>query len=198
MKRTTLPAVLALLAALLCASHSHAQTIRSYFSPNGGTAAAIIAEINNAHTSIDIAAYEITYTPIVTAILAAKQRGVSCRIIIDPKADNSKAKNLRALNAAAIPIRADHHEKLMHNKYAILDATTLITGSYNWSNDAELRNAENTLILRDPQTIADFAADFANHWNHSIPTTPGPPGIKRPTTPRANTFTTPTSPPQKE
>lgn len=198
MKRHTKIPVVALLAAISCACQSHAQEIQTYFSPNGGTAAAITREITNAHKSIDIAAYELTNTAISNALIAATARGVLCRIVIDPKADNPKAKTLRALKAAGIPIRPDHREKIQHNKYAIIDGTRLITGSYNWSNDAEHRNAENTLILNDPTTIKAFEADFATHWDHSTPGYSETRPTDQRTPPRAQPSPTSPSPHNKE
>ena len=73
----------------------------------------------------------------------------------------------KAMNSEGVPIRADRNEKLHHNKYAIIDGVTIITGSYNWSENAEKRNAENCLIIHDAKTASAFAADFNTHWEHS-------------------------------
>lgn len=164
-KRTFLTAFT--LAAISWACVLQAQQISIFFSPNGGTTAAIMAEIDKASTSLDVAAYELTSRPIAAAIIAAKTRGVTCRVIIDPKALGQHTEAIQSILAAGIPLLPDHREKIHHNKYAIVDGHITITGSFNWTNDAEKRNAENTVIIDDTTTATAFARDFAIHWSHS-------------------------------
>ncbi len=55
----------------------------------------------------------------------------------------------------------------MHNKYFIVDGKTLITGSYNLSDNAEHNTFENMLVLRAPtygDLIAKYEASFAKIW----------------------------------
>jgi len=50
--------------------------------------------------------------------------------------------------------------KLMHNKFCVIDASTTITGSYNWSNKAQL-NYENITITWDNEQLAlSFIEEF--------------------------------------
>ena len=46
---------------------------------------------------------------------------------------------------------------LMHHKFALVDERTLLTGSYNWTYNA---NAENLLVSADPALVAGFQAEF--------------------------------------
>lgn len=48
-----------------------------------------------------------------------------------------------------VPIRRALRWGLMHNKFCIIDNQMVITGSYNWTSNAELRNTENVTIRRD-------------------------------------------------
>jgi len=60
------------------------------------------------------------------------------------------------------------YAKQMHNKYFIFDGKTLITGSYNLSDNAEHNTFENMLVLRAPThsaLIARFETSFASIWN---------------------------------
>jgi hypothetical protein len=48
----------------------------------------------------------------------------------------------------------------MHNKFCIIDAETIITGSYNWTNKAQL-NDENILVIKDNHELAQqFMQEF--------------------------------------
>jgi len=61
----------------------------------------------------------------------------------------------RELDKAGVPLRFKyycyrwdyHYAKQMHNKYIIIDGKTLLTGSYNLSDNAELGTLENVVIL---------------------------------------------------
>ena len=52
----------------------------------------------------------------------------------------------------------------MHNKYVIIDGLTLVTGSYNWSANAEDNNFENAVFIQGGPLIQSFAADFEGIW----------------------------------
>jgi len=49
---------------------------------------------------------------------------------------------------------------LMHNKFCVIDFSTVITGSYNWSYKAE-KNFENVIITQNDTTLAEqFISEF--------------------------------------
>lgn len=49
---------------------------------------------------------------------------------------------------------------IMHNKFAVVDNQFVITGSYNWSTNAETRNDENVTILRDTKRATEYSLEF--------------------------------------
>lgn len=51
---------------------------------------------------------------------------------------------------------------IMHNKFCIIDNLIVITGSYNWSANAEYRNDENVLITSDHETATKYSVGFRN------------------------------------
>jgi hypothetical protein len=52
--------------------------------------------------------------------------------------------------------------ELMHNKFCVIDYSTVITGSYNWSYKAE-SNFENVIITSNDTTLAEqFISEFNN------------------------------------
>jgi phosphatidylserine/phosphatidylglycerophosphate/cardiolipin synthase-like enzyme len=48
----------------------------------------------------------------------------------------------------------------MHHKYAVIDGTTLILGSYNWTRNGEYVNKENLIIWRSPGMAKLFLDEF--------------------------------------
>lgn len=48
----------------------------------------------------------------------------------------------------------------MHDKFCVLDNQHVITGSYNWSNNAEFRNDENITIEHDSANATRYSLEF--------------------------------------
>jgi phosphatidylserine/phosphatidylglycerophosphate/cardiolipin synthase-like enzyme len=49
----------------------------------------------------------------------------------------------------------------------VLDGSTVITGSFNFTKNAEEKNAENLLVIRDKDLAAIYAANWQTHVAHS-------------------------------
>jgi phosphatidylserine/phosphatidylglycerophosphate/cardiolipin synthase-like enzyme len=49
----------------------------------------------------------------------------------------------------------------------IIDQDVVITGSFNFTNSAQSRNAENVLILRSPALAIEYRENWMDHWGHS-------------------------------
>jgi len=50
----------------------------------------------------------------------------------------------------------------------IIDRSTLITGSFNFTKAAEEKNAENLLVIKgNPQLIGKYLSNFEEHKGHS-------------------------------
>jgi phosphatidylserine/phosphatidylglycerophosphate/cardiolipin synthase-like enzyme len=140
-----------------------------YFSPNGGCTQAIVDAIGGARQRVLVQAYEMTSARIKSALLAASRRGVQVKTIFDPAALKENNSMAGALGAGGIPVFIDsyHRPGLAHNKVMVIDQAMVITGSFNFTNAAESRNAENLLVIRDPALAAAFERNFAAHLAHS-------------------------------
>jgi phosphatidylserine/phosphatidylglycerophosphate/cardiolipin synthase-like enzyme len=52
----------------------------------------------------------------------------------------------------------------------LIDGRTIITGSFNFTKQAETSNAENMLVIRDKPTLyAAYEGNFRRHLDHSVP-----------------------------
>ena len=64
----------------------------------------------------------------------------------------------------------DPHHAIAHNKVMVIDGHTVITGSFNFTNQAEHENAENLLVLKHyPDLVAAYRQNFAAHKAHARP-----------------------------
>lgn len=156
----------ALLAALT-ASLANGQEV--YFSPHGGCAAALVKAIDSAKTSVDIAAYSITPTPISEALLRASARGCTVRMVIDRRQKNQPTSTAHDLAASGVTTRADMLHTTMHAKLLLIDRTTAWCGSYNWTANAEKRNAEILLQISDKKAVASLSTWFDALFRTSTP-----------------------------
>jgi phosphatidylserine/phosphatidylglycerophosphate/cardiolipin synthase-like enzyme len=65
----------------------------------------------------------------------------------------------------------DHfHQKsnIWHHKAVVINKNILVTGSYNWSSSAEIKNLENIMIFSGPEAqhlVNDFLAEYNAMWN---------------------------------
>jgi phosphatidylserine/phosphatidylglycerophosphate/cardiolipin synthase-like enzyme len=169
MKARLLSVVLGLLCAALTppaaafAPAPTTQTVDVGFSPAGTAEALVIRSIQSARKSIRLAAYSFTDPKVVRALMDAKKRGADVAVVVDKAHNSSKAARaaLNLLVNAGIPTRTVDAYKQMHSKYAVIDGKHVQTGSYNYSNQAANRNAENVLVVWNQP---DLAASYAKNW----------------------------------
>ena len=138
-----------------------------YFSPNGGSQEAVITEINKARKSIDIAMYSFTSREIAQALILAKQRQVNVRIVLDSAQLKDHFSKSRFLSSKGINVKFHMGPGLMHDKFALIDARVLLTGSFNWTSSADKKNTENLLVITDKGLAQKYAKQFKHLWSQS-------------------------------
>ena len=137
------------------------------FSPSGGCTEAVVKEINAAKTSILVQAYSFTSAPIAKAMVDAHKRGVHVEVILDKSQRTEKYSSADFVQHAEIPVYIDAEHAIAHNKVMVIDGQTVITGSFNFTNAAEDRNAENLLVIHSPELAEKYAANWTTHLAHS-------------------------------
>jgi phosphatidylserine/phosphatidylglycerophosphate/cardiolipin synthase-like enzyme len=153
---------------------SPAAEVAVYFSPDGGARSAIVAEIEKAQAEVLVAAYALTDDHITAALLAAAKRGVQVAVVLDRRQTKANHSTGPVLARAGVPTRVDRREPLMHQKVIVIDRSTTLAGSFNFSEAAQTRNAEVLLVVRDPAVAQACAENFQTHWMHSQDITPTP------------------------
>jgi len=63
-----------------------------------------------------------------------------------------------------IPVRHETGTGLMHNKFAVVDDSITLTGSFNWTRAAESANDENLLKITSPDLARQYAEEFSELW----------------------------------
>ena len=128
------------------------------------TDAALQALLDGATTSIDAAIYDFSRANLRDALVNAHNRGVRVRVMGDDEAYQTPMYQpfYQSLAAAGIPVLYDMRGagSLAHNKFAVIDGTTVWTGSLNWSNTAATYNAENAIAIVSPHLAQAYTTEF--------------------------------------
>jgi phosphatidylserine/phosphatidylglycerophosphate/cardiolipin synthase-like enzyme len=135
--------------------------IEVYFSPEDGTLEHILSAVNAARESIYFLAYSFTSDDLRQALISRFEAGVTVAGIFDHDQYlfNTGTEYENLLNAG-IDVRLDGNPRLMHHKIIIIDQQVVITGSYNFSNNAEHNNDENTLIIHNQDIAAQYLEEY--------------------------------------
>ena len=144
----------------------NAEVLGVYFTPPAGAAAAIVQAIDASAHEVLVQAYGFTHNAMAQALVRAHQRGVKVRVLLDKKSQSSNRYVVNVFAQDQIEVRQDGKHAIAHNKVMVIDQELVITGSFNFTNSAETRNAENVLILKSPDLALQYRLQWQNHWAH--------------------------------
>jgi phosphatidylserine/phosphatidylglycerophosphate/cardiolipin synthase-like enzyme len=123
---------------------------------------ALIADIDAASDTIDLAVFEYNLTSVAEALVRAQQRGVVVRLALDR--ENLEKPEMAAwagvVEAAQIPIAWEESDAFLHSKFVIIDNALVWMGSWNATNNDTYRNNNNLLRITIPAIVANYAAEF--------------------------------------
>jgi phosphatidylserine/phosphatidylglycerophosphate/cardiolipin synthase-like enzyme len=134
---------------------------RDFADYHGGVDEVIAAAIGQVRGTLDIAAFEWNNPTITQAVLDAHNRGVRVRMVVDDEhALEDDHSTINQMIEAGIPVVDDSRTGLMHNKFMIMDSTTVWTGSMNYTINGAYRNNNNVLALRSRRVVEAFQNNF--------------------------------------
>lgn len=149
-------------------------TVEVLFSPHDDIEAAILRVLRGARRSIHVQAYLFTSRALAAALIDAKARGVSVEVLADgeqaARAENSR---IPQLLEAGIAVALEVRYAAAHNKIILVDAAeaggAVVTGSYNFTYSARLRNAENVVVLRgNPPVLRAYLDNWKRHRAEAV------------------------------
>ena len=145
--------------------------VEVYFSPSDQTTSQILRTIEGVDNTLEFGLLSFTRDDLGQAIIDKDiEFGVTARGIIEMK-NSSNGGEYDNLVAASVNVRS--HEGVahqLHHKYLITDASAtssdpiVLTGSHNWSNNAENNSDENTLIIHDATIANIYLQEFEKRW----------------------------------
>lgn len=132
------------------------------FSPNKDNGKEAVKYISEAKTSLLIAAYSLTSEEIGQGITLAQKRIRDVRLVCDKQQAQLKTALCKKLGG-----RIDKKSGLMHNKFIVRDSECVLTGSFNFTNNAIKSNRENFIIICDKDTAKAYADEFEKIWKNN-------------------------------
>ena len=145
----------------------HLNTVMPDYGPKT-MANALIDAIDNATTSIDFAVYGFNGAEeIIAALIAAKNRSVTVRGVVDSYASGSYPyRSTQDVVDAIGTVVADMDDRIMHNKFFVIDGRYVWTGSTNISRpeiDAEYYG-DVSVLIDNTQLAGIYTTEFAEMY----------------------------------
>ncbi len=135
------------------------------FSPGYECLNMITNTLRSAKKEALLCIFTISDNRIVDAIKEMKRNGVNIRIISDNlKLFDEGSDIMYMAEQLGIDVRVDKTDAHMHHKFAVIDRKYTITGSYNWTRSAEVRNYENVLLTDRKSITKAYRNEFERLW----------------------------------
>jgi phosphatidylserine/phosphatidylglycerophosphate/cardiolipin synthase-like enzyme len=132
-----------------------------YFSPDDGVADQLAALIRTAQKNIMFMAFSFTSDEIADAMLERSGAGVTVSgIFEESQVESNQGDEYSRMRRAGLDVHLDGNTRNMHHKVIIIDGKIVITGSYNYSANAEQSNDENVLVIHNPEVAALYLEEF--------------------------------------
>jgi len=121
-------------------------------------------------SNIGLALHYFSDETLRESVRAALERGAAIRLMIE--SDNVRVIQATAVDYEALEEAGDFTFRVdsppsyrMHHKYMVVQDQIAVTGSYNWSDAADIKAWEDIIILTDETTVSLFWDDFERLWN---------------------------------
>ena len=143
---------------------------------------ALINEIENADSNIDIVLYEFKWYDNNNSVIQLRNllvqkagEGVKIRIILDQSkwygqiTDLSKENNKTGnwLAERGISVKMDSLKTTTHDKLVIIDNSVVLVGSHNWGSSALTTNNEASILVRGGEAAGYYEDYFEYLWDNA-------------------------------
>jgi phosphatidylserine/phosphatidylglycerophosphate/cardiolipin synthase-like enzyme len=125
---------------------------------SGGVDEPLVASLDSARVSIDVAAYSMNLRDVESALIHARRRGLKVRLVME--SDNMGGDVPDALIAAGIPILGDGLPGLMHDKFVVIDHAEVWTGSMNFTESGTYQDNNNLIHIHSAEVAQLYESEF--------------------------------------
>lgn len=146
--------------------HQPALATSVLFAPEDDLEAYVLAQLETAQTSIELAFFNIRLDDVKNLLVQKKNAGVDVHVVLDDKQQaksyNTMGEELLALGIEVTLVNnARATDATMHNKFAVIDGHLVMTGSANYSYTALNISDEDLVTFDNVDLAARYSAEFA-------------------------------------
>jgi phosphatidylserine/phosphatidylglycerophosphate/cardiolipin synthase-like enzyme len=152
--------------------------VQILFAPEDKVISRLIPLVEGAQDSIYFMAFSFTHGDLGAAMLARAEAGVDVMGIFETRASETEHSELSTLFCADVPVRQDGNPGTFHHKVIVIDEETVITGSLNFSVNADESNDENVVIITSRSIADQYLREFKRRWDEG--SDPDPKAIQCP------------------
>ena len=134
--------------------------IQIYFASENEVIDVLLNEVGNARSSIRFMTFSFTRDDLGNALLERASAGVDVQGVFETTGSETEFSEMPRLLCAGLDVRQDGNRGILHHKVFIIDGSTVITGSFNYSDNAVQSNDENVLIIRDGDIANLYTDEF--------------------------------------
>jgi phosphatidylserine/phosphatidylglycerophosphate/cardiolipin synthase-like enzyme len=141
--------------------------VRVLFAAEDEAVEEITPLIEKAQESVRVMAFSFTHDTLGKALLAVSQDGIDVMGIFETRGSETEYSELTVLFCADVPVRQDGNPRTFHHKVMVIDGETVITGSLNFSNNADSSNDENVVIIQNRALASKYLEEFDRRWQEA-------------------------------
>jgi phosphatidylserine/phosphatidylglycerophosphate/cardiolipin synthase-like enzyme len=141
--------------------------VQVLFTPEDKAMSNIIGVVKDAQTRIRFLAFSFTDYPLAQVMIDRANAGVDVRGVYETFGSNSSSSELRTFWCAGLPVRQDGNSSFLHHKVIIVDDSIVLTGSMNYSSNADESNEENVIILDNAEIASLYLQEFETVWSQA-------------------------------
>jgi phosphatidylserine/phosphatidylglycerophosphate/cardiolipin synthase-like enzyme len=130
----------------------------------GGIDQQLVAFIDGATRTVDIAIYDFDLENVANALASAAGRGVRVRMVTDTDTltndDPKIVKAFSIVRKAKIPIVDDQRPAIMHDKFVVVDEAAVWSGSWNFTDGDTYRLNNNAIRIESAELAQNYTTEF--------------------------------------
>lgn len=134
--------------------------VNVYFAPEDNVERIIYNRIKKARVSVYFMCFSFTSDDLGELLIEKHKSGVRVAGIFEKNGSGSEYSEYTKMKIEGVPVELDTNRNNMHHKVLIIDGVRVITGSYNLSRNADMRNDENIIIIDSREIAARFMEEF--------------------------------------
>ena len=139
--------------------------------------APVVELINAAEKALRVKQFTLTESAIMSALIAAHERGVDVRVMLNPhrsSGDRANDESYKALRHAGLKVEWSNPAfAVTHEKSIVVDETLALVATFNLVTKYFTETRDYGIVTTDPRQVEQIIAGFESDW-HRKPFEPDP------------------------